>query len=116
MRLHLIIILIFITTFSAFGQSTSVGQNKPLDEIQRLNAQVVKLYGEKDFDGALVLAKTILDIASKENLSADERVLPAIRNLGEVYLAKGKESEAIASYQMVITTKPRLPIDRTDRF
>lgn len=69
-------------------------QNNSISEIQKKNLQLVKLYNDKKFDDALVIGKDILEIAVKENLTADARVLPALRNLAEIYLAKGRESDA----------------------
>jgi TonB family protein len=103
MKLHLTVILTLFLSFSLFAQSASQASEGTgaVEEILKLNSQVVKLYSEKRFDEALVIAKKIWDIAAANNLISDGRVLPAIRNLGELHLAKGKESEAISVFQIV---------------
>lgn len=77
-------------------------------EIQSQNLKMVNLYKEKKFDEALLIGKSILEKAKRENLSGNLDVLLAITNLGEVYLAKSKETEAIAVFQMALEDYEKL--------
>lgn len=85
---------------TASAPALTAEQTASLNEIQSSNAQLIKLYGEKKFDEALVIGKSILETAVKTNLTNDFRVLPAIWNVAEIYLAKGKESEALNTFQI----------------
>jgi TonB family protein len=62
---------------------------------------VVRLFSEKKYDEALAFSKNAWDIAARNNLISNAKVLPALRNLAEIHLVKGKESEAINVLQIV---------------
>src|SRR5262252_5142312 len=68
--------------------------SKDLEQASVLNAQVVKLYEEKKVDEALPLAQKVLEIRQRLLPGNDRRVLDALVNLGELYLAAKKDSEA----------------------
>jgi tetratricopeptide (TPR) repeat protein len=99
-------LIIFVCLFSVFslGAQTkeTAEQTKVITEIINLNGNLVTLYKEKKYDEALKIALNIWEISDKNDLSKDLRVLPALTNLGEVYLAKGKEAEAIAAFLKVL--------------
>lgn len=71
------------------------------DKIRELNLKLVSLYKEKKIDEALTVGKTILETAQKSDLLNDSIAITAINNLGELYLAKEKVSEAINVFKIV---------------
>lgn len=95
----LLSLIIFTLAFQAQSvsqqDSLSPEQKKSFEEIQLLNQKLVGLYQEKKFDDALTIGKDILVIAQKNELLKDLSTLIALGNVSEVYLAKGKESEAV---------------------
>lgn len=93
--------IILLLSTSVFGQTQSSETDKNLTEIQKLNVRVVKLYGEKNFDEALKISLNIFGIVTENRLTGDARVLPALRNLGEIYLVKEKYSDAVSVLQTV---------------
>ena len=95
-------------TTNPSADSANSEQNNTIVEIEKMNSQVVKLYNEKKIDEALAVGKNVLETAAKANLTADARVLPAIRNLAELYLAKGKSSEAISVLQIVLDSYEKI--------
>jgi Tetratricopeptide repeat/Gram-negative bacterial TonB protein C-terminal len=102
-KLSLVASVCLFLTFSIRAQTADTGeQTKALTEIGNLNGQIISLYKEKKYDEALKIALNIWEISDKNNLSKDLRALPALTNLGEIYLAKGKESEAIAVFQKIL--------------
>jgi tetratricopeptide (TPR) repeat protein len=100
-------LIIFVCLFSAFSAAaqTSVPnseQTKAVAEIVTLNNQIITLLKEKKYDEALKLELNVWETSDKNGLSKDLRVLPYLVNLGEIYLVKGKESEAVAAFQKVL--------------
>lgn len=102
------IYLLFVFTtlsLSVFGQTSSTQngaytavtseQINALEEIKKLNLQLVKVYSEKKIDEAGEIGKDILEYAQKNAVESDVRVFPALRNVAEVYVAKGKYAEAV---------------------
>jgi TonB family protein len=104
----LALLLISLTPGLAFGtvrlpanvpQSTRPPQSD-LSEAVRLNAEVVKLSNLKKYDEALALGKTALEISER---AGNQPVLAtALINLGEIYLAKSKYSEARSMYRRLL--------------
>jgi TonB family protein len=101
-RITLALVCLALFAFGAHAQSAPAGQTNSnasksvtspeLEEAARLNAQVVKLFGEGKFDEALPLAKRVLEVR--------ERAVPdtlshayALANLGSIYTKKGKNDD-----------------------
>ncbi len=102
-KLILIIFVCFFLGLSLQAQTPETAeQTKALTEITNLNVNLISLYKEKKYDEALKIALDIWELTEKKGLSKDLRVLPARTNLGEIYLSKGKESEAIAVFQKIL--------------
>jgi TonB family protein len=98
------VIIVYLFLVSALQAQTpeTAEQAKAVTEITNLNTNLITLYKEKKYDEALKIALNIREISERHGLSKDIRVLPALTNLGEIYMVKGKESEAIAVYQKVL--------------
>jgi len=64
-------------------------------EVNRLSAEVARLYSEKKYDEALKQAQASIAIAEAAKLFEKGVGAGALGNLAEVYLVKSKESEAI---------------------
>src|SRR3712207_1762494 len=84
-------------------QRGDIAQSAELAEADRLNAQVVNLYGERKYDEALPLAERVLSIREKALGPEHELVAGALRNLAELQLAKRKAKEAEATYQRYVS-------------
>jgi len=96
-----LISLIFV--LSIFAQTNDTpAQKTALKELGELNARVIALFKENNYDEALKVSLSAWNVAEKNNLAKDPRVLPGLSNLAEIYLAKKKETEAIATFQKVI--------------
>jgi TonB family protein len=76
--------------------------SKELEQAKELNAQVVKLYQEKRVDEALPLAQRVLQIRQRLLPGDDHLVLEALINLGELYLAAKKDSDAEKTLQLAL--------------
>jgi TonB family protein len=102
-KITLIILVCLFSVFSLSAQTPEASEKtKAVAEITKLNGNLISLYKEKKYDEALKIALNIWDVSEKNGLSKDLRVLPMLTNLAEIYLAKGKESEAVAAYQKVL--------------
>jgi tetratricopeptide (TPR) repeat protein len=110
-----LIILFFLLAFPAFilGQAAPAGstpaqltptQNSALAEAKKLNLQLVDLYQEQKYGDALKLAAQIQDLIDRNGLGEDPDALTMLSNVGEVLLAKGKESDAVSLFQRVLNT------------
>jgi TonB family protein len=82
-----------LATSVGFGQS---GQNQSPELLQsnELNSAVLKLYSVGKYDEALPLAKRALDLREAALGSHDEKLIPLLINLSELYRAKKKPGEA----------------------
>jgi len=67
---------------------------RELDKASELSSQVLKLYGEKKYDEALPLARTVVEIRQRLLSQNDPLVGAALINLGELYLVSKKDNEA----------------------
>jgi len=65
-----------------------------LAEAARLTVSVVKLYAERRYDEALPLAKRVLEIREQKLAAGDERIVNAVTNIVEIYIAMKKLGEA----------------------
>lgn len=92
-----------ILTFSVFAQTNDTpAQKNALKELGELNARVIALFKQNNFDEALKASLSAWNLAEQNNLAKDPRVLPGLANLAEIYLAKKKEAEAIATLQKIL--------------
>jgi tetratricopeptide (TPR) repeat protein len=82
-----------LATSVGFGQS---GQNHSPELLQsnELNSAVLKLYNEGKYDEALPLAKRALELRETALGSRDEKLIPLLINLAELYRTKKKSAEA----------------------
>lgn len=121
--LALICLTLVVSGTSARAQTTSTVQNgaahskaansPELEEAARLNAQVLKLFGEGKFDDALPLAKRVLEIREKvvpETLSHAY----ALANLGSIYAKKGKYSDGESLLRHALDIAERVHANESD--
>lgn len=80
-------------------------------EADRLNAQVVKLYGEGKYDEALEPARRVLEMRERAPAPDEAGVAVAHTNLASIYLRKGKEGEAETHYQRALAIYEKNPSD-----
>ena len=64
-------------------------------EVNRLSAETARLFREKKYDEALKQAQAALAVAEAAKLFDKGVAVAALANLGEIYLVKSRESEAI---------------------
>ena len=104
------IFTLFLLSAVNFGQTDAAAdRKKALDELTKLSEQTVAFYKEKKYDQALGRSLEVWRVAETNGLAGDVRVLPMLRNLGEIYLTKGKETEALAAFQKVLAAYEALP-------
>jgi TonB family protein len=80
------------------GGAQTAEQSPDLVEANRLNAEAVALYGEGKYDKAEPPAKRALMLREKVLGAEHPLVADVLRNLAAIYLARGKNKEAKASY------------------
>jgi tetratricopeptide (TPR) repeat protein len=88
--------------------STSTTGQSALAEADKLNAQVVKLYGAGKFDEALPLAERVLAIREKELGIDSKPVAVALTNLGAIYFSQAKYGKSEEAYQRALTIYEKL--------
>src|SRR5258706_13578225 len=87
---------------------TSIAQTPPsspspgLVESYELTDKVLKLYGEGQYDEALPLAKRALELREAALGRNHEDLVPLLLNLGEVYKAKQKLTDAHSSFERAL--------------
>lgn len=101
-KISLIILTLFLAIAINAQTADTKEQTNALTEIAKLNGQVVSFYKQKNYDEALKIALQMQQLIDKNGLSKDLRATSAMSNLAEVYLAKGKESEAVTAFQKVL--------------
>lgn len=74
------------------------GKSAKLTEAIKLTVQVVKLHGQGKFDEALPLAEQVLKLREEAVGREHQLVGDAAKNLGAVYLAKGKSDKGKQFY------------------
>ena len=99
--------LIFLLSLPVFAQVKDANQAlgeqaNAVTEIEKLNGEAIKLFNAKNYDEALKVAVKIDQIVSKNDLAGNARVTTAFNNAAEIYLAKGKEAEAVAVFQKML--------------
>ena len=106
----LTLLALVFAALAGLGQTGDAPERKKaLDELKKLSEQTVALYKEKKYDEALGRSLEVWRMAETNGLASDARVLPMLRNLGEIYLTKGKETEALAAFQKVLAAYEALP-------
>jgi TonB family protein len=91
-------ILIFFAFVFAQAQ-TSAPLSAALQEADKLNVEMIKLFKAKKYDEALPLAKKVLEIREKESGKTHVSVAQAWRNLAYVEQQRGKSKEAEKAFE-----------------
>src|SRR5712692_7691429 len=94
-------------TCSAFAenciaQTPSSSQSPGLVESYELTDKVLKLYSEGNYDEALPLAKRALELREAALGRNHEDLIPLLLNLGELYKAKQRLSDAHSSFERAL--------------
>jgi TonB family protein len=113
----LILILLFPASVSAqTGRGSGSDTNaikltaeevKANDEVNRLSANVARLFREKKYDEALKQAQASVATAEAAKLFDKGIAAGALGNLAEIYLVKSKESEAIDLFLRAAATQEK---------
>lgn len=107
----LTLIICGLLTFTVSGQTGSQQnsqqtpaniQQSALADADKLNAQVLKLCGERQFDLALPLAEHVLVIREKELGPDSKPVALALTNLGAIYFSVAKNEKSEDAYQRAL--------------
>ncbi len=100
----LIVSFLICLVFAATGlaQTPFSSQTKELTESQELTAKVLTLYGERNYDEALPLAKRALELREAALGRSHEELVPLLLNLGEVYKATQKVSDAHSCFERAL--------------
>jgi TonB family protein len=95
------------TATAPSGQQDSTANPGASEEVNQLNASVVKLYREGKFKEALPLAKRVLEITQKTFGAEHQSTLAAITNLAEMHFAlkEYKEAEPLYQRSLIIAEK-----------
>jgi len=91
-----------VFTETSVAQTTPARQTPELVESQELTVKVLKLYGEWNYDEALPLAKRALVLREAALGRNHPDLVPLLLNLGEVYKAKQKLSDAHSSFERAL--------------
>jgi TonB family protein len=108
-----VFILSLLLAGTAFAQTDKArpqpgnapGQTPQLSEADNLSQQVVKLYAQSKYDEAIPLARRALEIRSPALPDADPRVMSALGNLAELYIAIKKFADAEPLYQRILAVQ-----------
>jgi TonB family protein len=73
--------------------------SQELSTADQLQAEVVRLFAEKEYDKALVLAKQVLEIRERILGPDHLAVAPSLQNVAELLIAKKKHKEAADVYR-----------------
>ncbi len=100
----MIVCFLMCLMFAATGvaQTPPSSQTSELVESQKLTAKVLKLYGEWKYDEALPLAKRALELREAALGRNHEDLIPLLLNLGELYKATEKLSDAHSSFERAL--------------
>ena len=77
-------------------------ESPELQEASTLSESVVKLFNQRKYDEALLLAKRALEIREKLLPRTDPRILSSLTNLGELYLANRDYKPAREVFQRLL--------------
>ena len=94
--------LCLLFTATGIAQTPPSNQTPELVESQALTAKVLKLYGERNYDEALPLAKRALELRETALGPNHEDLVPLLLNLGEIYKAKQRLSEAHSCFERAL--------------
>jgi TonB family protein len=95
MRKPFLTSVLCLLAFSAgFAQGPQPNQSPDLLQSNELNASMLKLYNEGNYDEALPLEKRALELREKALGPSNENLIPLLVNLAELYRAKKKPGEA----------------------
>src|SRR5713226_7532820 len=92
--------LVFAAT--GIAQTPPASQTPELVESQELTGKVLKLYSEWKYDEALPLAKRALELREAALGRNHEDLIPLLLNLGELYKAKQRLSDAHSSFERAL--------------
>src|SRR6266851_6752777 len=96
----------FLTCFAfaenCIAQTPSSSQSPGLVESYELTDKVLKLYSEWKYDEALPLAKRALELREAALGRNHEDLIPLLLNLGELYKATEKLSDAHSSFERAL--------------
>src|SRR5260370_29403809 len=92
--------LVFAQT--SIAQTPPSSQTPALVESQELTAKVLKLYSEWKYDEALPLAKRALELREAVLGRNHEDLIPLLLNLGELYKATQKLSDAHSFFERAL--------------
>jgi TonB family protein len=103
-RVAMIVCFLTCLVFAASGiaQTPPSSQTPDLVESQELTARVFKLYGERKYDEALPFAKRALELREAALGRNHEDLIPLLLNLGELYIATQKLSDAHSSFERAL--------------
>src|SRR5437762_680537 len=87
---------------NGIAQTPPSGQTPGLVESYELTDKVLKLYGERKYDEALPLAKRALELREAALGRNHENLVPLLLNLGELYKAKQKLSDAYSYFERAL--------------
>ena len=113
MKVTLLVAIIVCFLICLVFTETSVAQTPPssqtpeLVESQELTAKVLKLYGEWKYDEALPLAKRALELREAALGRNHPDLVPLLLNLGEVYKATQKVSDARSCFERALQTSEK---------
>jgi len=104
LRIALIMCFLMCLVFAATGiaQTPQASQTPELVESQQLTANVLKLYSEWKYDEALPLAKRALELGEFALGHNHEDLIPLLLNLGELYKATQKVSDAHSCFERAL--------------
>ncbi|HEX8459059.1 MAG TPA: TonB family protein [Pyrinomonadaceae bacterium] len=121
-KLLVALVVVASAQASAFSQPNNALQQQPaapspdaaarsakLAEATRLTVAAVKLHGQGKFDEALPLAEQALKLREEVLGSEHRAVADALKNLGAIYLAKGKADKGRQLYTRALSLYEREP-------
>ncbi|MEK6589626.1 MAG: tetratricopeptide repeat-containing protein, partial [Nitrospinota bacterium] len=88
------IIIVLVLFLSLIFSQEVMGQEKLLDEAERLNQKVIELYGQGRYEEAISYAKRALEIVEKILGREHPDVATSLNNLAELYVSTGRYAEA----------------------
>jgi hypothetical protein len=117
--MKVVVCCIWLTVFpiSLFAQTSVAGQATPgsptqataVEELKRMNQELVELHQQGKLDDALKVAKRIQALVDKEHLNDDPTALPILMNVGAVFVDKGKTSDIIALFLRLLDSYRKTP-------
>ncbi len=84
-------------------------QQKALAKIDGLNSQLIKFFTQKDLNAALQKGIEMQALIDNNGLGENVNALIALTNLAEIYLAKGRESDAVKLFLRILDGYQKRP-------